>query len=100
MIPVLGFVGPIGWQELLIVLVLVLIVFGPRKLPEIAEAFGKSINKFKSATRDATDDVKRELDDARRTVQDDPPADRPRAEPKAEPTAEPGAEERDRPREG
>jgi len=96
MIPVLGFVGPIGWQELLIVLVLVLIVFGPRKLPEIAEAFGKSINKFKSATRDATDDVKRELDDARQSVQDDPTADRP----KPRPEAEPEAEERDRPREG
>ena len=98
MIPVLGFVGPIGWQELLIVLVLVLIVFGPRKLPEIAEAFGKSINKFKSATRDATDDVKRELDDARRTVQDEPPAGQPKAGPKVEPEAE--AEERDRTREG
>ncbi len=69
--PVLGFIGPIGWQELLIILALVLIVFGPRKLPEIAEAFGKSINKFKSATRDATDDVKRELDDARHAVEDD-----------------------------
>jgi TatA/E family protein of Tat protein translocase len=68
--PVLGFIGPIGWQELLIILALVLIVFGPRKLPEIAEAFGKSINKFKSATRDATEDVKRELDDARQSVQD------------------------------
>ncbi len=98
MIPVLGFVGPIGWQELLIVLVLVLIVFGPRKLPEIAEAFGKSINKFKSATRDATDDVKRELDDARRNVQDDPSAGRPRSGSTVEPEAE--AEERDRPREG
>jgi len=66
--PVLGFIGPIGWQELLIVLALVLIVFGPRKLPEIAEAFGKSINKFKSATREASDEVKRELNDARDAV--------------------------------
>jgi len=77
MIPVLGFLGSVGWQELLIVLVLVLIVFGPRKLPEIAEAFGKSINKFKSATRDATEDVKRELDDARRSVEDGPRRDGP-----------------------
>ena len=76
--PILGFIGPIGWQELLIILALVLIVFGPRKLPEIAEAFGKSINKFKSATRDATDDVKRELDDARRAVEDDGDDDTPR----------------------
>ncbi len=71
MIPLLGFIGPIGWQELLIILAIVLIVFGPRKLPEIAEAFGKSINKFKSATRDATDEVKKELHDARRGITDD-----------------------------
>lgn len=73
MVPMLGFIGPIGWQELLIILALVLIIFGPRKLPEIAEAFGKSINKFKSATRDATDEVKKELDDVRRGVEDDDP---------------------------
>jgi sec-independent protein translocase protein TatA len=55
-----------------VIFALVLLVFGPRKLPEIAEAFGKSINKFKSATRTASDEVKRELDDARRSVEDDP----------------------------
>jgi sec-independent protein translocase protein TatA len=71
MFPVLGFIGPIGWQELLIILALVLIIFGPRKLPEIAEAFGKSINKFKSATRDASDEVKKELNEAKRTLQDE-----------------------------
>jgi len=69
MVPFAGFLGPIGWQELLIILALVLIIFGPRKLPEIAEAFGKSINKFKAATRDASDEVKKELDDARRGVE-------------------------------
>lgn len=71
MVPILGFIGNIGWQELLLCLALVLIIFGPRKLPEIAEAFGKSINKFKSATRDATDEVKKELDEARRKMDDD-----------------------------
>jgi len=71
--PVLGFIGPIGWQELLIILALVLIIFGPRKLPEIAEAFGKSINKFKSATREASDEVKRELNDARDAVEGNEP---------------------------
>lgn len=74
--------GPIGLPELLVIFALVLLVFGPRKLPEIAEAFGKSINKFKSATRTASDEVKRELDDARRSVEDEPeePADPKRPE--------------------
>ncbi len=76
MAPFLAFfnLGPIGLPELLVIFALVLLVFGPRKLPEIAEAFGKSINKFKSATRSASDEVQKELDDARRAVEDDPPA--------------------------
>ncbi len=55
--------GMTGWSELLLILALALILFGPKRLPEIAEAMGKSIRKFKSATREATDEVKRELDD-------------------------------------
>jgi sec-independent protein translocase protein TatA len=62
--PFLGFFQNIGWPELLVILVLVLIVFGPRRLPDIAEAFGKSIRKFRTATNSAADEVKRELDAA------------------------------------
>lgn len=70
--------GPIGLPELLVIFALVLLVFGPRKLPEIAEAFGKSITKFKSASKNATSEVQRELDEARRAAEgelDDAPAD-------------------------
>lgn len=63
--------GMAGWSELLLILALALILFGPKRLPEIAEAMGKSIRKFKSATRDATDGVKRELDDAGANLKDD-----------------------------
>jgi sec-independent protein translocase protein TatA len=63
--------GMAGWSELLLILALALILFGPKRLPEIAEAMGKSIRKFKSATRDATDEVQRELDDAKRAVKDE-----------------------------
>lgn len=51
-------IGPIGWSELLIILIIVLIIFGPRKLPEVAEAFGKSIRVFKKAAREVHDEVK------------------------------------------
>ena len=50
-------IGPVGWQELLIILFIVLLFFGPRRLPEMAEALGKSIRKFKQATRDVKDDI-------------------------------------------
>lgn len=62
--------GMTGWSELLLILALALILFGPKRLPEIAEAMGKSIRKFKSATREATDEVKRELDDVVEPPQD------------------------------
>ncbi|HEU4928698.1 MAG TPA: twin-arginine translocase TatA/TatE family subunit [Candidatus Krumholzibacteria bacterium] len=54
---VFAFLGPIGWNELVIILVIVLIIFGPRRLPDFAEAFGKSIKKFKQATREARDEL-------------------------------------------
>jgi sec-independent protein translocase protein TatA len=52
-----AFLGPIGWNELVVILVIVLIIFGPRRLPELAEAFGKSIRKFKSASREVEEEV-------------------------------------------
>jgi sec-independent protein translocase protein TatA len=65
--------GMAGWSELLLILALALILFGPKRLPEIAEAMGKSIRKFKSATQSATDEVKREIDEVGRELKDDPP---------------------------
>lgn len=58
----IAFIGNLGWTELVIIFAFVLLFFGPKRLPEIAEAFGKSIKKFKKATREAQDEVKRELD--------------------------------------
>ncbi len=60
--------GVTGGWELLLILALVLLLFGPKRLPEIAEAMGKSIRKFKSATQSATDEVKREIDEAGRAA--------------------------------
>jgi sec-independent protein translocase protein TatA len=45
-------IGPIGMGELLIILFLVLLFFGPKRLPEMAEALGRSIRKFKEASRE------------------------------------------------
>jgi sec-independent protein translocase protein TatA len=67
--------GMAGWSEIVLVLALALILFGPKRLPEIAEAAGKSIRKFKAATRNATDEVKREIDEVEREMKDDPPGD-------------------------
>ncbi|GIW03587.1 MAG: hypothetical protein KatS3mg059_0207 [Thermomicrobiales bacterium] len=42
----------LGWQELMIVLVIVIIIFGAGKLPEIGGALGRSIKEFKKESED------------------------------------------------
>lgn len=49
--------GRIGPQELLLIFGLVLIVFGPRKLPEIGKALGKGLREFKQATKELKESV-------------------------------------------
>jgi sec-independent protein translocase protein TatA len=63
-IPGFLLIGPLGWSELLIILIIVLIFFGPRKLPDVAEAIGKSIQKFRRASKD----IKEELESSKPEV--------------------------------
>ncbi len=49
----------IGVPELIVILVIALVVFGPGKLPEIGNALGKGIRDFKKAFEGADDDVKK-----------------------------------------
>ena len=52
---------PIGLPELAIILVVALLVFGPKKIPEIANSLGRSINEFRRGSREVEDSVRREL---------------------------------------
>ena len=47
----------LGGGEIVLILLLVLILFGARKLPELAKGLGQGIKEFKKATRDATDEI-------------------------------------------
>jgi len=49
----------IGVPELIVILVIALVIFGPGKLPEIGNALGKGIRDFKKAFEGADDDVKK-----------------------------------------
>ena len=62
--PIIALIGPLGWQELIILFFIVLIIFGPRKLPEVAEAFGKSIQKFKRASREVREGIETDTNDS------------------------------------
>lgn len=50
----------IGIPGLILILIIALIVFGPKKLPEIGKATGQTIREFKKSARDLTDDEKEE----------------------------------------
>jgi TatA/E family protein of Tat protein translocase len=52
----------IGTQEFVLILVAALILFGPRKLPELARSVGKSLSEFKRASEDFKDQWEREVD--------------------------------------
>jgi sec-independent protein translocase protein TatA len=58
-------VPSVGWPELLLILAALLLLFGARKLPEIARSLGKSSKEFKAGMREgATDDQTPEPDTA------------------------------------
>ena len=57
----MGFFG-IGTGEILLILVLALIIWGPGKLPEIARTLGKTVRALKKASFDLTTAVTREID--------------------------------------
>lgn len=44
--------GPLGFPELIIIFVVALVVFGPRKLPELGRSLGKSLSEFKRASNE------------------------------------------------
>jgi len=46
----------IGTNELLIILVVVLLIFGPKNLPKLGKMFGKTMNNFKKGMEEADDD--------------------------------------------
>ncbi len=57
--------GIVGWQEILIILAVVLLLFGGRKIPELMEGLGKGVKSFKKGMKDVeeeTKDVKKEIE--------------------------------------
>ncbi len=53
-----------GW-EIVLILAVVLILFGAKKLPELAKGLGQGIKEFKKATREVTDEINNAVNDDR-----------------------------------
>ncbi len=54
----------LGGGEIILILALVLILFGAKKLPELAKGLGTGIKEFKKATREVTDEISNSVDDS------------------------------------
>jgi sec-independent protein translocase protein TatA len=58
----LAVLGLGGW-EIILILAVVLIFFGAKKLPELAKGLGSGLKEFKKATREVTDEIQNAADD-------------------------------------
>lgn len=61
----------LGWQELLIILGIALIIFGPKKLPELGKSLGKAISSFREGSAKAQDTVKKEIKEIEKSIKPD-----------------------------
>ncbi len=53
--------GSIGGTEILVIMVIALLIFGPRKLPELGKSIGKGLSEFKRASNDLKRSLEEEL---------------------------------------
>lgn len=54
--------GPLGWQETVFIFILALLVFGPRKLPELGKTLGKAMTEFRRASSELKATWSREME--------------------------------------
>jgi sec-independent protein translocase protein TatA len=60
-----AFIGNLGGQEVVIIFLIVLLLFGAKKLPELARGIGKSMGEFKKAREDFEKEITRSETDVR-----------------------------------
>ncbi len=60
----------IGPLEIILILIVGLLIFGPQKLPQMARDISKAFRSFKKASMDITAEIEKELDDVKKEVKD------------------------------
>lgn len=61
--------GSLGWPEIIAILVIVLVIFGPKRLPEIGKSLGKGIKEFKKSTTELQEHITKEEPEAPKVEQ-------------------------------
>ena len=59
----LAFIPNLGWPEIVVILVVFILLFGAKKLPELARGVGKAMKEFKKATSNIEDDFRSAMDE-------------------------------------
>ena len=62
--------GQLGFQEIFVIFLIALLVFGPKKLPELGKSLGRGIREFKRATEDLKQNWEEHIRDAETGVKD------------------------------
>ncbi|CAI8321812.1 MAG: Sec-independent protein translocase protein TatAd [Opitutia bacterium UBA7350] len=87
-IPTLAFLQNLRAPEIILIFLVVLLLFGAKRLPELFRSFGKSIREFKKATSEIEDDIRTAMDEEP-NVPAKPPAGQVAAESENSPTSAP-----------
>ncbi len=61
-ITLLGILGPIGTGEIILIALVVLLIFGGKKIPELMRGLGKGVRNFKDGMKDMEDEIKKGAD--------------------------------------
>ncbi|MFD2256950.1 twin-arginine translocase TatA/TatE family subunit [Luteolibacter algae] len=62
----LAFIGPVGGPEMIMIFIVILLLFGAKKLPELARGVGKSMGEFKKARDEFEREITRSADEVTR----------------------------------
>ena len=83
----IAFLGPIGGPEMFLIFMVLLLLFGAKKLPQLARGIGKSVGEFRKASEEFEDEIRKggeELDNEVKKSDDDKVSKAPGAEPRTE----------------
>ena len=64
-------IGSLGFPEIILIFVVVLLLFGPKKLPDFARTFGKALKEFRKTVNEAKSTIEEEIDKADLNVTED-----------------------------